>query len=140
MKYSSSIMKMWYWTWLWLFNVCFEGEGKEPPIVNIPLQGPVSGKEVSVFRGQKANVYLGIPFAKPPINPRLQPPIEDPLPSWTEVRNSTSFAPACLQDKEALREHEYVFSQILSDQIDALEFSEDCLYLNVFVPDGKCCN
>ncbi|KDR14322.1 Fatty acyl-CoA hydrolase precursor, medium chain, partial [Zootermopsis nevadensis] len=109
---------------------------KEPPIVNIPLQGPVSGKEVSVFRGQKANVYLGIPFAKPPINPRLQPPIEDPLPSWTEVRNSTSFAPACLQDKEALREHEYVFSQILSDQIDALEFSEDCLYLNVFVPDG----
>jgi carboxylesterase type B len=133
-------MMVWYWTCLWLFSIGFEVEGKEPPIVNIPGQGPVSGKEVSVSRTQKATVYLGIPFAQPPTNPRLQPPIDDPLPSWTEVRNSTSFKPACPQDRKALKQHEYILSQILSDQIDALEFSEDCLYLNLFVPDGKCCS
>jgi carboxylesterase type B len=132
-------MMVWYWTCFWLFSIGFEAEGKEPPVVNIPDQGPVSGKEVSVTRTQKATLYLGIPFAQPPKNPRLKPPNVDPLPSWTEVRNSTSFAPACPQDRNALRNHEYIMNQILSDQIDALEFSEDCLYLNVFVPDGKCC-
>jgi carboxylesterase type B len=137
-EWSSGVTMVWYWTCFWLFSVGFEVEGKEPPIVNIPDQGPVSGKEVPVSRAQKATVYLGIPFAQPPVNPRLQPPIESPLPSWTEVRNATTFAPACLQDREALKEHEFILSQFLSDQIDALEFSEDCLYLNVFVPDGKC--
>lgn len=135
---SSGVIMVWYCTFVWLFSLGFRVEGKEPPIVNIPGQGPISGKEVSVVsRSQKANVYLGIPFAQPPKSPRLKPPIMDPLPSWTEVRNSSSFAPACPQDREALREHEYILSQLLSDQIDALEFNEDCLYLNVFVPDGK---
>jgi carboxylesterase type B len=53
------------------------------------------------------------------------------------VKNATSFAPACLQNKKALRENHYFLSDILSDQIEALEFNEDCLYLNIFVPDGK---
>jgi hypothetical protein len=132
------VMMVWYCTFVWLFSLGIRVEGKEPPIVNIPGQGPISGKEVSVMpRSQKAYAYLGIPFAQPPKNPRLKPPIVEPLPSWTEVRNTTSFAPACPQDREALREHEFVLSQILSEQIDALEFSEDCLYLNVFVPEGK---
>jgi carboxylesterase type B len=130
-------MMVGYCTFVCFFSLGFWVEGKEPPIVKIPGQGLISGKEVSVSRSQKANVYLGIPFAQPPTSPRLKPPIMDPLPNWTEVRNTSSFAAACPQDREALREHEFILSQILSDQIDALEFSEDCLYLNVFVPDGK---
>jgi carboxylesterase type B len=130
-------MMVWYWKCIWLFSLRFGINGKEPPVVNIPGQGLVSGKEVSVSRTQKATVFLGIPFAQPPTKPRLEPPIVDPLPNWTEVRNASSFAPSCPQDRAALREHEYILSQVLSDQIKALEFSEDCLYLNVFVPDGK---
>jgi len=130
-------MTVWYLTSIWLFSLVFGVEGKDLPVVNIPEQGPVSGKEVALSRSQKAIVYLGIPFALPPINPRLQPPKTDSLPSWTEVRNATSFAPACPQNRRALREHHYFLSDILSDQIDALEFNEDCLYLNIFVPDGK---
>ena len=130
-------MTVWYLTSIWLFSLVFGAEGKDLPVVNIPDQGLVSGKEVALSRSQKAIVYLGIPFAHPPINPRLQPPKTDPLPSWTEVKNATSFAPACLQNKTALRQHHYFLSDIFSDQIEALEFHEDCLYLNIFVPDGK---
>jgi carboxylesterase type B len=130
-------MTVWYLTSIWLFSLVFGGEGKDLPVVNIPDQGLVSGKEVALTRSQKAIVYLAIPFAHPPIHPRLRPPKTDPLPSWTDVKNATSFAPACPQNRRALREHHYFLSDILSDQIDTLEFSEDCLYLNIFVPDGK---
>lgn len=130
-------MKVWYLAGLWLFSLVFGVEGKELPIVNIPGQGPVSGKEVVLARSQKAILYLGIPFAQPPIKPRLEEPKVNPLPKWTELKNASSFAPACPQNRKALREHNYILSEILSDQIDALEFNEDCLYLNVFVPDGK---
>ena len=133
----AGVMTVWYLTSIWLFSLVFGAEGKELPVVNIPDQGPVSGKEVPVSRSQKAIVYLGIPFAHPPKNRRLLPPKTDPLPSWTEVKNATSFAPACLQNKEALREHHSFLSDILADQIETLEFKEDCLYLNIFVPDGK---
>jgi hypothetical protein len=129
-------MTVWYLSGLWLFSLVFGADGKELPVVNIPDQGPVSGKEVVLSRSQKAIVYLGIPFAQPPV-PRLEPPKVHPLPSWTEVKNASSFAPACPQNRKALREHHYFLSEILSDQIDALEFHEDCLYLNIFVPDGK---
>ena len=127
---------MWYLTGIWLFSLVFGVEGKELPVVNIPNQGPVSGKEVPLSRSQKAIVYLGIPFAQPP-KPRFQPPKTDTLPSWTEVRNASSFAAACPQNKHALKEHHYFLSEILSEQIEALDFQEDCLYLNIFVPDGK---
>jgi len=130
-------MTVWYLTSIWLFSLVFGAEGKELPVVNIPDQGPVSGKEVGLSRSPKAIIYLGIPFAQPPINPRLQPPKTDPLPSWTEVKNATSFAPACPQNRRALREHHNFLSDIISEQIDTLEFNEDCLYLNIFVPDGK---
>jgi len=130
-------MTLWYLNSIWLFSLVFGVEGKEPPVVNIPDQGPVFGKEVALPKSQKAILYLGIPFAHPPINPRLQPPKTKPLPSWTEVKNATTFAAACPQQKKALREHHYFFSDIFSEQIENLDFKEDCLYLNIFVPDGK---
>jgi hypothetical protein len=129
-------MTAWHLTSIWLFSLVFGVEGKDS-VVDIPDQGPVFGKEVALSRTQKAIVYLGIPFAQPPKNPRLRPPKTDPLPSWTEVKNATSFAAACLQNREALREYHYFLGDILSEQIETLKFSEDCLYLNLFVPDGK---
>jgi carboxylesterase type B len=131
-------MNVCYWTGIWLFSLVFRVEGKIS-VVDIPNQGPVSGKEVTLSRSQKAIVYLGIPFAEPPITPkrRLKPPETGTLPRWTDVKNATSYKPACPQSKEALREHHYSLSEILIDQIEELEFDEDCLYLNIFVPDGK---
>lgn len=77
--------------------------------------GPVSGKTESGTR-----VFMGIPYAAPPTGKlRWSPPQE--APAWTEVKLATSFAPSCPQPKQ---------------QPDG-NFSEDCLYLNVWTPAKK---
>ena len=61
-------------------------------------------------------VYLGIPFAAPPVgNLRWQPP--QPAAKWEGVREATKFAPAPMQGGNPQS-----------------GTSEDCLYLNVWTP------
>ncbi|XP_065350459.1 LOW QUALITY PROTEIN: carboxylesterase 5A-like [Cloeon dipterum] len=107
---------------------------REPPVVTVPGQGPVGGVEVAISRSQKGSLYLAIPFAQPPLEEfRFAPPMTDPLPTWTEKRAPTGPAPACPQagdvDYEKLATS--LFGAPIADQ------SEDCLYLNVLVPDGN---
>lgn len=109
---------------------------KEPPTVTIPGQGVLQGKEVQLIRTQRIITYLGIPYAQPPVDSlRFAAPVTDPLPSWDGVRNASEYAPACLQVKEGYKERDLPFLHLLSDL--TFETSEDCLYLNVFVPYGK---
>jgi para-nitrobenzyl esterase len=87
---------------------------KKPDVVQLD-SGPISGK---VEDG--VHVFLGIPYAAPPIGElRWKPPQE--IASWTQVRNSTDFGPSCPQPK----------------QQDTGKFSEDCLYLNVWTTAEK---
>lgn len=119
---------------LWLFSLCFAA--KEPPQVTVPNQGILMGKEVQQIRTQKIITYLGIPYAQPPVESlRFAPPVTDPLPAWDGVRNASDYAPACLQTKEGYKERDLPFLHLLSDL--TFETSEDCLYLNVFVPYGE---
>lgn len=109
---------------------------REPPLVTIPNQGQLLGKEVSLIRTQRIVAYLAIPYAQPPLESlRFAPPVTDPLPSWEGVRNASDFAPACLQTKEDYKERDLPFLHLLSDL--TFDTSEDCLYLNVFTPWGK---
>ena len=72
--------------------------------------GPISGKVEDGVR-----VFLGIPFAAPPVGAlRWKPP--QGVAAWTQVRNAAVFSPSCPQPK----------------QQDDGKFSEDCLYLNVW--------
>jgi carboxylesterase type B len=70
--------------------------------------------------------FKGIPYAAPPIGDfRFMPP--QPAPSWIPTsRPAVDFGPSCLQPPSA---------RFPSDQQ-----SEDCLSLNVFVPDGTYIN
>jgi len=62
---------------------------------------------------------LGVPYATPPLGAlRFRPPAEES--PWAGVRDATAFAPACIQAKT-----DYVKEQF---------GSEDCLYLNIFLP------
>lgn len=74
----------------------------------------------SKFLKQSGNVdsYRGIPFAKPPIGERRFQPA-DAIDPWEGVISARSIPPSCPQILQPSSEH---------------LFSEDCLYLNVFVP------
>jgi para-nitrobenzyl esterase len=85
--------------------------------------GPVVATANGPVRGVStggADEFLGIPYAAPPVGPlRWRPPM--PAADWQGVRDATQFAPHCAQPALPLGQG---------------STSEDCLYLNVYVPPG----
>ncbi|XP_031196730.1 carboxylesterase 1E-like isoform X2 [Mastomys coucha] len=107
------------------------GYPSSPPVVDT-MQGKVLGKYISLEGfPQPVAVFLGVPFAKPPLGSlRFAPP--QPAEPWSSMKNTTSYPPMCSQDP--------VVGQRLNDLITnnkekiRFQFSEDCLYLNVYTP------
>lgn len=88
--------------------------------------------------------YLGVPYATPPIGDRRFQPPEAPG-SWQDVRNATQFAPVCPQNIHGVLP-EIMLPVWFTDNLDIVagyiqNQSEDCLYLNIYVPteDGESC-
>ncbi|XP_051900638.1 neuroligin-1-like isoform X6 [Pristis pectinata] len=81
--------------------------------------------------------YLGVPFATPPVGERRFQPPEAPA-SWSEVRNATQFAPVCPQNIHGMLPEVMLPVWFLSNLDDVATYiqdqSEDCLYLNIYVP------
>ncbi|XP_017718750.1 PREDICTED: liver carboxylesterase 1-like [Rhinopithecus bieti] len=107
------------------------GHPSSPPVVDT-VQGKVLGKFVSLEGfAQPVAVFLGIPFAKPPLGPlRFTPP--QPAEPWSFVKNATSYPPMCSQDAMAGQ----VLSELFTNRKEniPLKVSEDCLYLNIYTP------
>uniref|UniRef100_A0A8C9QL33 Carboxylic ester hydrolase n=1 Tax=Spermophilus dauricus TaxID=99837 RepID=A0A8C9QL33_SPEDA len=107
------------------------GHPSSPPVVDT-VHGKVLGQYVSLEgSAQPVAVFLGVPFAKPPLGPlRFAPP--QPAEPWSSVKNATSYPPMCSQD--ALRGQKV--SELLTNRKEniPLQFSEDCLYLNIYTP------
>ena len=81
---------------------------------------------------------MGLPYAQAPIGQlRFTAPITNPLPTWNGVRNSTMFQPSCQQITDRKKLHEKLYLRLLTNDLPDPGLSEDCLYLNIFVPDGK---
>ncbi len=80
------------------------------------------------LRGESANgvrIFRGIPFAEPPIGSlRFRPPV--PVKPWSGEREATRFAASPMQWNESSAPGE-----------PPLTHSEDCLYLNIWAPEGK---
>lgn len=116
------------------------GGYRDAPTVVVRRQGAVSGLEVPLNKiGHRAWTYLGIPYARPPVGDlRFAPPDVDPPPAWDGVRNGSAHMPACIQDQPA-RQHPVhrLFAAFASPTAAQLRTSEDCLYLNVYRPEGK---
>lgn len=123
-------------------TLCHVVNGREPPIVKIPDQGEISGFFLKMFRVQRVIAYLGIPYALPPIDElRFSSPYAETLPKWEDVRNGSVMQNECWSDvRKPLKQHDEFFLKMLGVDVkskDTSRFSEDCLYLNVFTPDGK---
>ncbi|KAL4609398.1 bile salt-activated lipase [Arapaima gigas] len=80
--------------------------------------GMVEGKSHSVGLFRDMDTFRGIPFAAPP--GRFEKP--KPHPGWDGVLKATEFRKRCLQ-------LDFTETQTMG--------SEDCLYLNIWVPQGR---
>ena len=80
--------------------------------------------------GKTVETYLGIPYAKPPVGPlRFRPP--QPIDRWNHVYNATELPNSCYQEPDLTFGTEFYGSTVWNPPTPV---SEDCLYLNVFVP------
>uniref|UniRef100_A0A914NEQ2 Carboxylic ester hydrolase n=1 Tax=Meloidogyne incognita TaxID=6306 RepID=A0A914NEQ2_MELIC len=90
--------------------------------IKTPL-GIIEGRRYCIDNyGDKIDVFFGIPFALPPIgNLRFEKPKS--VPKWKGIRLATQPPPACIY-------HAW------PEGFDKKEknYSEDCLYLNIFAP------
>ncbi|KAK2587558.1 hypothetical protein KPH14_003687 [Odynerus spinipes] len=95
-----------------------ESRMDKPPVISTKF-GLIAGKWSTSARDLPIANYLGIPYAEPPVGDLR---FRSPQPwsrSWTGVRNVTQDGSPCVQ-------------RTLSGTILG---EEDCLYLNVFVPE-----
>lgn len=121
---------------------------RDPPTVKIIDQGTVSGMFMKMYRTQSIVTYLGIPYAHPPVGMmRFSPPVVMNMPEWEGIRNGSVSQPNCYQNTNSpLQKHTMVLNRLLSKVMDmnttlmdmgSDHYDEDCLYLNIFVPDGE---
>nr|ACX50608.1 neuroligin 1 [Danio rerio] len=82
--------------------------------------------------------FLGVPYAAPPTGERRFQPPEPPI-SWSEIRNATQFAPVCPQTLLEGRLPDVMLPVWFTNSIEVVssyvqDQSEDCLFLNIYVP------
>lgn len=87
----------------------------------------VSGGRIEGFSDGDLNIFLGIPYAKPPVGDfRWRAPAQ--VGPWRGVLATTSYSPACYQTDGRS------FGPFTSEFVNVGRRSEDCLYLNVWSP------
>lgn len=101
------------------------------PIVRTAT-GQVRGKrfQMTDFGGRTIDAFLGIPFAEPPTGYlRFRHP--RPVRKWDGVYNATRLPNSCYQEPDLNFGPDFYGSTVWNSPTNV---SEDCLYLNVFVP------
>lgn len=103
------------------FSAQFENRKADKSKEKLVVVDTLMGKVIGVNKGP-VNLFLGIPYAEPPVGKlRFRPP--KPKRHWqSKVYNATHFAPECLQ------------STLFAGESESRIKDEDCLYLNIWQP------
>ncbi|XP_015216407.1 cholinesterase [Lepisosteus oculatus] len=109
----------------------FSSSHGQDELVILTKKGKVRGTQVSVLSGS-VTAFLGIPYGQPPVdNLRFKKPV--PSKPWTGILDATKYPNTCYQyiDK--------AFPGFPGAEMwnPNTMLSEDCLYLNVWVPSPK---
>lgn len=104
---------------------------ESPPTIRQTANGPVEGIEKISSLGQKYYSFRGVPFAEAPITGK------DPYTSEQVDRRFKAPVPLKRQWMDPLKVHD--FGDVCTQPETCLpnnltKMSEDCLYLNVYVP------
>lgn len=112
--------------------------GSEPPLSPVRIQtseGPVLGVRLAE---NGVRVFRGLPFAQAPLGPlRWQPPKK--LSPRAQLLTADSFGPACMQGPHTEEWYRQVIAAFGEDPAQfktAEQVSEDCLYLNIWLPES----
>lgn len=109
---------------LLLFLVWTTNSQQLPDVIQTSC-GPIKGSPLSV-NGRGVYQYLGIPYAVPPVGDlRFRKP--KPIQQWSQTLIANRMPPACIQ----YASYNFPWRDTQSNK------SEDCLYLNIWVPDIK---
>ncbi|XP_043589982.1 neuroligin-4, X-linked isoform X3 [Bombus pyrosoma] len=104
------------------------------------VQGVIRSFENTKFL-KPIDVYLGIPYATPPIGGNRFSPTKAPSP-WEGVRLSDSVSPVCPQKLPDISNEQEALERMPKGRLEYLKRllphlrnqSEDCLYLNIYAP------
>uniref|UniRef100_A0A452QQI1 Carboxylic ester hydrolase n=1 Tax=Ursus americanus TaxID=9643 RepID=A0A452QQI1_URSAM len=126
---SGSRVQLWVACLLLAFPATATGPEVTQPEVDTPL-GRVRGRQEGVKGTDRlVNVFLGIPFAQPPLGTgRFSAP--RPAQSWEGVRDASTAPAMCLQDLQRTDNSRFV----LNGKLRLFPISEDCLILNIYSP------
>lgn len=100
----------------------------QDPLLVQTRSGMIRGFAKTVL-GREVHVFTGIPFAKPPLGPlRFRRPV--PVERWESILDASQLPNSCYQEK-----YEY-FPGFSGEEMwnPNTNLSEDCLYLNIWVP------
>ncbi|KAI8770511.1 neuroligin-4, X-linked [Biomphalaria glabrata] len=93
----------------------------DTPVVNTSY-GPVKGRRFDFGGSQTLEIYLGVPYARPPTGAyRFARPVAPD--AWTQTRDATVHGAKCIQ-------------RIITGDppLENVPFSEDCLFVDVYTP------
>ncbi|XP_053566085.1 cholinesterase [Bombina bombina] len=110
---------------------CMNSKGDEDVDIVNTKYGKVKGIQISVFSGI-ITAFFGIPYAEPPTGAlRFKKPV--PPKPWSEVWNASKHANSCYQYVDQ------AFPEFSGAEMwnPNTELSEDCLYLNIWIPAPK---
>lgn len=128
---STTITETQFLLCIFLLCVVFGKTHAEEDFIVTTKDGRVRGLSLPVLGGA-VTAFLGIPYAQPPLG-RLRFKKPQPLNKWSGIQNATKYANSCYQNIDQ------AFPDFQGAEMwnPNTNLSEDCLYLNVWIPSPK---